>query len=87
VAGQANLTFDNKAQFEPAAQTTIVNDLCGFRMPHSLQALREFWFSMGPVRLAQYFVGDPAQQLATCGPGSIATLDPHKIDGATSTLY
>jgi RNase P subunit RPR2 len=82
MANAKGRTFETRASFNNLA-TTIAADICGYGMPHSLQTLREFWFSNGPANLAAYWNGHSqgaaATTLSKCGPGSVATLDPQKI--------
>jgi hypothetical protein len=76
--------FDTEAQFTPLAGL-VASDLCGYRMPHSLQSVRLFWQSGEPAALEAYWnqpaVGQSgaANQLHGCGPGNVATLDPPAI--------
>jgi hypothetical protein len=73
------ITFDTQTQFNQLANTTA-SFLCGHLMPHSLQTLREFWFSTAPASLASYFSSQGQASAATtlqgCGPADVATLDP-----------
>jgi hypothetical protein len=91
VANQQGRTFSTKTSFD-SASPLIAADLCGKAMPHSLQSIREFWFSTGPAELESYFrnLNPPAtaaaNALADCGPGSVATLDPPNIQGALLNL-
>jgi hypothetical protein len=82
IANEVGRTFETAASFDSLAPVTAA-DLCNYAMPHSLQSLREFWFSGAPTALVNYFTNigqtSAANQLAGCGPGSVATLDPHKI--------
>lgn len=83
-----SLPFDTESQFRGLAPV-IAGDLCGYQMPHSLQALREFWLSSRPAALKGYWrsvgQGAAADQLDACGPGNVATLDPQFVM-ATSPL-
>jgi hypothetical protein len=82
VANQAGRTFSTKQQFDNFSALSA-SDIAAFTMPHSLQSLREFWFSTGPEDLSAYFSGlgktADASVIAGAGPGSIATLDPPSI--------
>jgi hypothetical protein len=89
--------FDTEAQFDGQAQQ-IANDLCSplYAMPHSLQALRQFWFSAGPTQLVSYFNSVPPSQcsgcaaaaakLQGCGPGAVVTLDPPQVQAVLAGL-
>jgi hypothetical protein len=67
-------------------EATAVTDLCNAVMPHSLQALRQFWQSSGPTDLEAYLRNSgrstDADRLHACGPGAIVTLDPPQIAAA-----
>ena len=81
------ITFDTAAQFKsniaPSGGNGVVDDLCGYLMPQSLQALRLFWQSQKPAAVEAYIRGlgftPQANQLHACGPGNVATLDPQVI--------
>jgi len=85
------ITFDTAAQFKsniaPSGGNGVVDDLCGYLMPQSLQALRLFWQSQKPAAVEAYIRGlgftPQANQLHACGPGNVATLDPQLIAAIT----
>jgi hypothetical protein len=85
VANQVGRTFETKTSFDNFAGV-IAADLCLFIMPHALHTVREFWLSTAPERLTSYFyaIGQTSagNQLAGCGPRSVATLDPPAIHAA-----
>ncbi len=61
----------------------VINDLRALAMPHSLQAMREFWQSSKPASLANYFTtvagASAGAQVLAISPGSVVTLDPPSI--------
>jgi hypothetical protein len=86
VAVSATFDFASEARFLGPNGTnamTYANLLCRYEMPHALQTVREFWQSPAPSELEGYFrrVGQTAaaDALHRCGPGDVATLDPHLI--------
>jgi hypothetical protein len=85
-----NYPFDTEAQFR-ALIPLWVNDICFYQMPHALQVVREFWLRGGkPYKLETYLrspsVGQTtvADTFHACGPGNVATLDPHLIQTVVS---
>jgi hypothetical protein len=70
--------LESESVFQFWADTSAYH-LCRHEMPHSLQALREFWLSSAPSDLASYWDGVSPTAAATlrgCGSGDIAPLDP-----------
>jgi hypothetical protein len=77
------IPFDDETNFRGVIASLGVPDLCSFQMPHSLQSMREFWLSARPAQLEAYLrsIGQTAaaDQLHSCGPGNVVTLDPQEI--------
>jgi hypothetical protein len=87
----ANTThpFNTEAQFQ-ALQGAAVADICGNAMPHALQTYRLLWQTGGSWALHKYLTATGqsalAAQLAGCGPGNVANVDPQFINAATSAM-
>lgn len=78
--------FNTPQSFLDAAPT-VAADLKSHKMPHALQAQRDFWLSSQPGEIAAYFrnhgAGAAADILFTAGPDDIVFLDPPAIAAAT----
>jgi hypothetical protein len=79
------LQFNTPRDFLDLAPA-IAADLKSHRMPHALQAQREFWLSGQAVEIANYFRNHGAAAAAdvidTAGPDDIVLLDPPAIVAA-----
>jgi mono/diheme cytochrome c family protein len=80
--GIDGLAFNDETSFLNIAPVSV-QDLCGYKMPHALQTLREFWQSSQPRALSDYLIlkgqGAVAESLRNCGSRNVATLDPQKV--------
>jgi len=82
IAVSSGLSFNTEADFLGIA-AFAVNRLCISKMPHALQTLRLFWQSTQPKVLEDYLRAKgktaEANELASCNPHNILTLDPQHI--------